>query len=172
MLITFIGGHVGKSNNSTMLTRFLGLPHGFDLLEGNVHVMDSSPAHELKMSNPQVGPFIQGSSHDLPPSWGTLSKLKALTKHYIHQAWHILPSPSPHVHVDPKPGDIMMVMLVFITSLHRLGTFRPHIKVILGVDSSVVIFVDLAVTLMCICVGECPTFGGFLASCIGNMATN
>jgi hypothetical protein len=25
---------------------------------------------------------------------------------------------------------------------------------------------------MCICVGECPTFGGFLASYIGSMAAN
>jgi hypothetical protein len=25
---------------------------------------------------------------------------------------------------------------------------------------------------MCICVGECSTFRGLLASCIGNMATN
>ncbi len=74
MLVTFIGGHVGKSNNSTMLARFLRLPHGFDLSKGNVHAMDSPPVHELKMSGAQVGPFIQGSSLDLPPSWGTLSK--------------------------------------------------------------------------------------------------
>jgi hypothetical protein len=50
MLITFIGGHVGKFNNSMMLAKNLGFPHGFDLLEGNVHPMDSPPAHELKMS--------------------------------------------------------------------------------------------------------------------------
>ncbi len=36
--ITFIREHVGQYSNSTMLVRFLGLPHGFDLLEGNVHV--------------------------------------------------------------------------------------------------------------------------------------
>jgi hypothetical protein len=42
----------------------------------------------------------------------------------------------------------------------------------MGVDSGVVIFVDLLATFMCICVGKCLTFGGFLASCIGNMATN
>jgi hypothetical protein len=65
-----------------------------------------------------------------------------------------------------------MVVLGFITNFHRLWTFKPHIKVILGVDLGVVILVDLATTLMCICVGECPTFGGFLANCIGNMATN
>jgi hypothetical protein len=27
--------------------------------------------------------------------WGTMSKLQALARHYIHQAWHTLPSPSP-----------------------------------------------------------------------------
>jgi hypothetical protein len=32
-----------------MLARFSGLPHGFDLLEGNVHVMDNPPIHELEM---------------------------------------------------------------------------------------------------------------------------
>jgi len=41
MPITFIRGHAKKSSNSTMLARFSGLPHGFDLLEGNVHAMDS-----------------------------------------------------------------------------------------------------------------------------------
>jgi hypothetical protein len=43
LLITSIGGHARKSNNSTMLERFSKLPHGFDLLEGNVHAMDSPP---------------------------------------------------------------------------------------------------------------------------------
>jgi len=32
-----------------MLVGFLKLPHGFDFLESNVHVMDSLPAHELEM---------------------------------------------------------------------------------------------------------------------------
>jgi hypothetical protein len=47
--IIFIGGHARKSNNLMMLIGFSGLPHGFDLLEGNVHDMDSPPIHELKM---------------------------------------------------------------------------------------------------------------------------
>ncbi len=47
MSFTFIKGHVRKSSNSTMLVGILGLPHGFDLLEGNVHAMDSPPTHEL-----------------------------------------------------------------------------------------------------------------------------
>jgi hypothetical protein len=58
-----------------MLVGFSRLPHGFDLLEGNVHAMYSLPAHELEMLGAQVGPFMQGSSHDPPPSWGTLLKL-------------------------------------------------------------------------------------------------
>jgi hypothetical protein len=60
-----------------MLVGFLRLPHGFDLLEGNVHVMDSSLTHEMEMQGAQVGPFIQGSSRDPPPSWGTLLELQA-----------------------------------------------------------------------------------------------
>ncbi len=55
MLVTFIGGHAGKSNNLTMLVGFLGLPHGFDLLEGNVHAMDNPPTHDLEMLGAQVG---------------------------------------------------------------------------------------------------------------------
>jgi len=39
--ITFIRGHARKSNNSMMFIRFSRLPHGFDLLEGNVHAMDA-----------------------------------------------------------------------------------------------------------------------------------
>ncbi len=58
MPITFIGGHARKSSNSTMLTGFSRFPHGFDLLENNVHTMDSPPIDELKMSSAQVGPFI------------------------------------------------------------------------------------------------------------------
>jgi hypothetical protein len=66
---TFIRGRARKSNNLTMLVGFSRLPHGFNLLEGNVRAMDSPPTHELKMPSAQVGPFIQGSSRDLPPSW-------------------------------------------------------------------------------------------------------
>ncbi len=66
--IIFIRGHARKSNNLMMSIGFSGLPHGFDLLEGKVHAMDSPPIHELKMLSAQVGPFIQGSSRDFPPS--------------------------------------------------------------------------------------------------------
>jgi hypothetical protein len=67
-----------------MLVGFLGLPRGFDLLEGNVNVMDNPIIHELEMSSAQVGPFILGSSHGFPPSWGTLSELQASSTHHIH----------------------------------------------------------------------------------------
>jgi hypothetical protein len=66
-----------------MLVGFSRFPHGFNFLEGNVHVMDSFPAHELEMLGAQVGPFMQGSSHDPPPLWGTLLEFQASTKHYI-----------------------------------------------------------------------------------------
>jgi hypothetical protein len=65
-----------------------------------------------------------------------------------------------------------MAMLRFITDWHSSMTFKPQIKVILGVDLGVAIFANLSTTFMCICVGKSPTFGGFLANCIGNMATN
>ncbi len=67
MPITFIGGEVRKYNNLTMIIGFSRLPHGFDLLEGNDHVMDNLHVHELEMSSALVGPFMQGSSH-YPPS--------------------------------------------------------------------------------------------------------
>jgi len=86
LLITFIGGHVRKSNKSTMLIGFSRFPHGFDLLEDNVHAMDSPFIHELDILGAQVGPFIQGSSHYPQPSWGTLLKLYASARHYIHKA--------------------------------------------------------------------------------------
>jgi hypothetical protein len=37
LLMRFIKGQVGKFNKSIMLARFSGLPHGLELLEGNVH---------------------------------------------------------------------------------------------------------------------------------------
>jgi hypothetical protein len=49
--ITFIGGQIGKDNKSIMLAGFLGLPHGFDLLEGNINDQNRSLSIELEMSN-------------------------------------------------------------------------------------------------------------------------
>ncbi len=37
LLVKFIRGQEGKSNKSTMLVRFSSLPHGLELLKGNVH---------------------------------------------------------------------------------------------------------------------------------------
>jgi hypothetical protein len=65
-----------------------------------------------------------------------------------------------------------MVVLGFIIGWHRSGIFKPHIKINVGVDLNAAIFVDLSIALMCICVGGCPTFGGFSACYISNMATN
>jgi hypothetical protein len=58
------------------------------------------------MSMQQGMEFIPISTLDPKKPWGTLSKLQTLAIHdYIHQAWHILPSPNPHsfVHVDNGP---------------------------------------------------------------------
>jgi hypothetical protein len=35
--LRFNGGQTRKSNKSIMLASFLGFPHGFELLEGNIH---------------------------------------------------------------------------------------------------------------------------------------
>ncbi len=70
------------------------------------------------------------------------------------------------------PSHIKIVVSKSITGWHKSRTFRPHIRVILGGDLNVVIFANLLATFMCICVGECPTFGRFSTSCIGNMVTN
>ncbi len=69
-------------------------------------------------------------------------------------------------------GHIKMAMSRFIAGWHMSGTFRPQINVILGINSNAAIFVNLLIALLCICVGECSTFGGLLASCFGNMVTN
>ncbi len=37
LTMRFMQGQLGKSKKSTMLARFSSLPHGFELLEGNVH---------------------------------------------------------------------------------------------------------------------------------------
>jgi hypothetical protein len=51
-------------------------------------------------------------------------------------------------------------------------TFISHIKVILGVNLGATIFVNLSIAFICICVGNYPTFGGFLVNCIGITAIN
>jgi hypothetical protein len=49
-------------------------------------------------------PFIQASTLDPSPAWGTLIKLQALDDHLIHQAWHILLSPNPPTFMDVGNG--------------------------------------------------------------------
>jgi len=43
----FIKGQTRKSNKSIMLVRFLSLPHGFKLLESNIHDHDAFRTNEL-----------------------------------------------------------------------------------------------------------------------------
>jgi hypothetical protein len=43
----FIRGQAGKFNKSIMLVGFSSLPHGLELLEGNVHEQDARPNGEL-----------------------------------------------------------------------------------------------------------------------------
>ncbi len=62
----FIGGPIRKSNKSTILARFLGLSHGLELLEGNIH---APPNGELAMSKPKGMPIIPISPLDPMPPW-------------------------------------------------------------------------------------------------------
>jgi hypothetical protein len=66
----FIGGQIRKFNKSIMLARFSGLPHGLELLEGNVHDQDAPPNGELAMSRPQGMLIILIFPLDLRPPWG------------------------------------------------------------------------------------------------------
>jgi hypothetical protein len=80
----FIGGQSEKSKKSTMLAGFSSLPHGLELLEGNVHDQDAPPNGELVVLGSQGMPVIPVSPLDLRPPWGTLTKPQALASHYIH----------------------------------------------------------------------------------------
>lgn len=66
MPITFIGGQIGKPNK---LARFLRLPHGFDLFEGNIHDQDRYLSIELEMSYVNWRPFIHAFPLDPIPPW-------------------------------------------------------------------------------------------------------
>jgi hypothetical protein len=67
-----------------MLVQFSRFPHGFDLLEGNIHEQDMAPNTKLKMSNANERPFIQASLLDHIPPWGILLELQASVNHFIH----------------------------------------------------------------------------------------
>lgn len=61
---------------------------------------------ELTISRSHGISFIQVSTLDPNPPWGTLIKLQALALHFIHQVWHILPSLSPQTFVDVGNGPL------------------------------------------------------------------
>jgi hypothetical protein len=65
-----------------MLARFSSLPHGLELLEGNVHDQDIPPNGELIVLRPHGMLVIQVFPLDPRPPWGTLTKLHALASHY------------------------------------------------------------------------------------------
>jgi hypothetical protein len=48
----FTRGQLEKSNKLIMLARFSSLPHGLELLEGNVHDHDAPPNGELTVLRP------------------------------------------------------------------------------------------------------------------------
>jgi hypothetical protein len=100
----FTRGQVGKFNKSTMLGGFSSLPHGLELLDGNVHDQDAPPNGELVMSRAHGILIILISPLDPRPPWSTLTELQASACHYIHQAWHILPSPNPQSLVNLGNG--------------------------------------------------------------------
>ncbi len=85
---------------------YLGLPHWFKLLESNIHDQHEPPNKKLAISRSQGISFVQVSTLDPDPPWGTLIKLQALATHFIHQVWHILPSPSPQTFVDVGNGPL------------------------------------------------------------------
>jgi hypothetical protein len=58
-----------------MLVGFLGLPHGLELLEGNVHDQDAPPNGKLVILRPHGMLIIPIFPLDLKPPWGTLIKL-------------------------------------------------------------------------------------------------
>jgi hypothetical protein len=67
-----------------MLAKFLGLLHGLELLEGNVHDQDAPPNDELAMPGPQGMLINLVFPLDPRPPWGTLTELWASASHYIH----------------------------------------------------------------------------------------
>ncbi len=86
--------------------RFSSLPHGFELWEYNIHNQGEPSNDEFVMSMVCEMPFIQKSTLDPMPPWGTLLKLQALVSCYIHQASHILSSPSPQLFANASNGPL------------------------------------------------------------------
>jgi len=75
-------------------------------LEGNVHDQDTIPNGELAMLGQQGMPIIPISPLDLRPPYDILIEFQALASHYVHQAWHVMPSPSPQSLVNLGNGPL------------------------------------------------------------------
>jgi hypothetical protein len=58
-----------------MLVKFSGLPHGFELLESNIHSQDEPFSSELAMLMVGEMPLIYKSTLNPMPPCGKLSKL-------------------------------------------------------------------------------------------------
>jgi hypothetical protein len=86
----FIGVQEGKSNKSTMLVGFSSLPHGLELLEGNIHDQYAPLNGELAVLGPHGTLIILVSPLDSRPPWGTLTKFQTLVSHYIHYLAHFV----------------------------------------------------------------------------------
>jgi hypothetical protein len=56
---------------------FLSLPHGFELLEDNIHNSNEPLGGKLAMSRSEKIPFIHDLTLDPMPPWGTLIELQA-----------------------------------------------------------------------------------------------
>jgi hypothetical protein len=95
LLVMFVKGHSRKSSKSIMLDGFSSLSYGFELLKGNIYDQDEPLNGEFTMLMVDEMPFLQELTLDPMPPQGILLELQELTNHYIHLAWHILPSPSP-----------------------------------------------------------------------------
>jgi hypothetical protein len=67
-----------------MLVGFLGLLHGLELLEGNIHYQDAPQNGELAMLGLKAMLIIPIYPLDPRPPWGTLNEFQALNNHYIH----------------------------------------------------------------------------------------
>jgi hypothetical protein len=74
------------------------------LLEVNVHDHDAPPNGELAMLRPHEMIIIPIFPLDPWPPWGTLNEFQSSISHYIHQVWHILPSPNPCSLMDVNNG--------------------------------------------------------------------
>lgn len=81
----FIRGQAKTFDKLIMFIGFSSLPHGFELLKGNIHDQDEPMSGELLMLISHGIPLIQASTLHPKPPWGTLTKLQASTNHFIHQ---------------------------------------------------------------------------------------